>query len=437
MQYLKYQSFNRTLRSTYKAFFCDRFNQFRSIASPFDSFYCAPSRTACPASTQTFGSKLGQLGPSTHPLCKLWSFWCKGPQPSSANLRIGELTQNFSPSIAWASPRQLIMWSIFQRNAKRRVNQVSQVTKQTNKSEELPKSISLYITCFSMSFMSLMSLWIFKPWRLGWNLMDSSELVWASRPDPSSGWGSFLLLEDAISWLWNDQPRGRTSSSRRFSDFFFTIFLLGNSKWKDLQAIPLGFEWWNAALKPLKAEWVMSDESPGFGTLRSCSKTFSMVYSPWTLTYCGQRTLSCPKPVTSWPHVSFHQATFPVSENVQTIHLALSLSEMVNQGGKKVGKSGNGTDKSSVLDPKFPKCMWRHFEPLLPQWDRDIHVGTWCPNNVGRMLETTVIDQKTTLQKSPLTHFLSGQTCYWLYQDWSLAMGFQASTCTLWHARDA
>ena len=125
MQYLKYESFNRTLRSTYQAFFCDRFNHFRSIASPFDSFYCVPSRTACPASTQTFGSKLGQLGPSTHPLCKLWSFWCKGPQPSSANLRIGELTQNFSPSIAWASPRRLIMWSIFQRNAKIRVNQVN------------------------------------------------------------------------------------------------------------------------------------------------------------------------------------------------------------------------------------------------------------------------------------------------------------------------
>ena len=125
MQYLKYESFNRTLRSTYQAFFCDRFNHFRSIASPFDSFYCVPSRTACPASTQTFGSKLGQLGPSTHPLCKLWSFWCKGPQPSSANLRIGELTQNLSPSIAWASPRRLIMWSIFQRNAKRRVNQVN------------------------------------------------------------------------------------------------------------------------------------------------------------------------------------------------------------------------------------------------------------------------------------------------------------------------
>ena len=302
MQYLKYESFNRTLRSTYQAFFCDRFNQSRSIASPFDSFYCVPSRTACPASTQTFGSKLGQLGPSTHPLCKLWSFWCKGPQPSSANLRIGELTQNFSPSIAWASPRRLIMWSIFQRNAKRRVNQVNQVSQVTQKwrTSEEHKSLH-YITCFSMSFMSFMSFWIFKPWS-GWNL-DSSELPGQIPP----------RVEEA-SCYWRMPSPGSEPTKRKDwvgalhvdSLSFFTIFLLGNSKWKHLEAIPLGFEWWNAALKPLKAEWVMSDESPGFGTLRSCSKTFSMVYSPWTLTHCGQRTLSCPEPVTSYHDLMCH-----------------------------------------------------------------------------------------------------------------------------------
>ena len=135
---------------------------------------------------------------------------------------------------------------------------------------------------------------------------------------------------------------------------------------------------WN--LWKLSESWVMSHQVSGpFGAAPRRSQWYTHL-GHWHIADSGH--CPCPEPVTSWPHVSFHQATFPVSENVQTIHLALSLSEMVNQGGKKVGKSGNGTDKSSVLDPKFPKCMWPHFEPLLPQWDRDIHVGTWCPNNV-------------------------------------------------------